>query len=169
MLITGANGGVGRFQIELAAAAGANVTAVTTKLDKATELQELGAQTVVADVASAAGLYWLVLETLGGEHLKGAIAKTEPRGTVVLIGNSVGEPSLIGLMDFVGHHGAKLEAFISYLSGFPDDADLAILVGLIARDKLHPSLHVAPWTSLLESMSLLSDRQIDGKLVLTIA
>lgn len=168
VLITGANGGVGRFQIELAAAAGANVTAVTSKLDKAGELQRLGARHVVPDIESAPGQYWLVLESLGGPHLKQAIGKTEPRGTIVIIGNSVGEPTPIGLMDFVGHHGVKLEAFISYLSGFPDDGDLAILVELIARGKLHPSLQVAPWTDLVPSMALLGDRRIDGKLVLTV-
>ena len=168
VLISGANGGVGRFQIELAAAAGANVTAVTTQADKADALKALGARQVVPSIEAAPGQYWLVLESLGGPHLKHAIAKTEPRGTIVLIGNSVGEPTPIGLMDFFGHHGVKLEAFISFLSGFPDDGDLAILVDLISRGKLHPSVHVASWSELVPSMALLGDRKIDGKLVLRV-
>jgi len=56
VLVTGANGGVGRIQIQLAAAAGAQVTAVA-RAEHEKELLALGASSVVADPAAAVGLY----------------------------------------------------------------------------------------------------------------
>ena len=52
VLVTGASGAVGRFQIQLAAAAGARVTAVT-RATHAQQLAELGAERVIAEPAAA--------------------------------------------------------------------------------------------------------------------
>lgn len=170
VLITGANGGVGRFQIELAANAGALVTAVTTRAEISHELIELGASAVVPNLDEAGGQYALILESLGGASLQQSVGKVEPHGTIVIIGNSLNERSSISLYDFIGHEGARLQSFVSYASGSQDDDDLGILVSLVESDKLHPTLgHVGPWNDLASAIELLAERKLSGgKIVLTV-
>ncbi|MGE6737712.1 zinc-binding dehydrogenase, partial [Streptomyces sp. NPDC059900] len=51
VLITGASGGVGHFAVQLAALAGARVTALVGSPDRAAGLSELGADQVLTDLA----------------------------------------------------------------------------------------------------------------------
>ena len=171
VLITGANGGVGRFQIELAANAGASVTAVTTRTEKSHELIDLGANEVVSNLDEPTGLYALVLESLGGAALEKSVRKVEPHGTIVIVGNSLNERSSISLYDFIGHEGARLQSFVSYASGSPDDNDLGILASLVEAGKLRPTLgHVGPWSELASAIGLLAERKLSGgKIVLTVS
>jgi len=66
VLITGAAGGVGRFAVQLAALAGAEVTGVVSHPDRATGLSELGATAIVVNIREAEGLFDLILESAGG-------------------------------------------------------------------------------------------------------
>jgi NADPH:quinone reductase len=109
VLITGANGGVGRIQIQLAAAAGAEVTAVARPQHEK-ELLALGASSVVADPAAADGLYDLVADWVGGPSLAAGLGKVAPRGTVVL-GTSNTEKTPVNIYDFFGHEGAQLVSY----------------------------------------------------------
>jgi hypothetical protein len=79
-----AAGAVGRFQIQLAALAGAEVTAVSRRPEAAPELLDHGAARIVATVGDAAGHFELVLDTVGGRTLAAAVGKVAPGGTVVL-------------------------------------------------------------------------------------
>lgn len=170
VLVTGANGGVGRFFIELAAATGANVTAVTHRVAQVKELHQLGAELVVRNVADAKGLFDLVAESVGGSSLSDAIGKTAPGGTVIVYGNSSGDTTSLSVYDFFGHEQARLINYMSYASTDPVDRDLAILVDLIAADRLHPTIgHTADWADLPTALDLLRERKHDGgKIVLTI-
>ncbi len=171
VLVTGANGGVGRFQVELAAASGATVTAVTRRTDKVPELEDLGARTVVADVDTAGPGFDLVLESVGGSVLAAAIAKVAPGGMVVLVGNTSGEPTPVSIYDFFGHEGARLQNFMSYAATAPVDHDLAVLVDLVCGGRLNPTLgHLADWSEIVGALSLFREGKIDaGKVVLTVA
>jgi len=73
VLITGGSGGVGQFAIQLAAQAGAEVTAVSSRMDRHDELKRLGAGDVVASIEDAEGPFRLVLESVGGGSLAKAI------------------------------------------------------------------------------------------------
>lgn len=174
VLVTGANGGVGRYQVQLAALAGAVVTAVSTRDESYGELRELGATAVVGEAAEAAeaqGPFDFVLESVGGSSLTASLAAIAPGGTVVVLGNSSGEPAPIAVTDFVGgHENARLQSYISYASADPDDADLAILTGLVERGRLRPSVgHVADWAELPTAIGLFRERKVPGgKVVLTI-
>lgn len=112
VLVTGANGGVGRIQIQFAAAAGAEVTAVA-RTQHEQELLALGASSVVPNPAAADGLYQLVAHWVGGPSLDAALGKVAPRGTVVL-GSSNAEKTPINVYDFFGHEGARLVSYLSY-------------------------------------------------------
>lgn len=171
VLITGANGGVGRFQIQLAALAGAEVTAVTTKVGEVEkELKALGASGVLADVAEATTGFDLVLESVGGGVLSAAIAATVPGGTVVVLGASSGEKAEINVYDFIGHEGARLQNYMSYASIDSDGADLTFLTDLVGAGTLNAEPgYITDWAELAATITQMRKRALPGgKAVLTI-
>jgi NADPH:quinone reductase-like Zn-dependent oxidoreductase len=167
VLITGANSGVGRIQIQLAALAGAEVTAVARPQHEK-ELLALGASSVVADPAAAEGLYGLVADWVGGPSLAAGISKAAPHGTVVL-GSSNTEKTPISIYDFFGHEGARLVSYLSYAYPEPPSPDLTTLAGLVADGRLDPAVGlVNTWTHLRDALAALAERRISGKAVLTV-
>jgi NADPH:quinone reductase len=169
VLVTGASGAVGRLQTQLAAARGAHVTAVA-RTTHAPQLLKLGAARVVAEPAAAEGSFWLITESLGGDSLNAAIAKVTPGGTVVVFGNTSGQPTTVGPLDFIGHEGARLVSFMSYASEQPFGPDLQLLVDLAAGGRLRPMLgYTADWSRLNDAIAAFRQRRFGGKAVLTIA
>jgi NADPH:quinone reductase-like Zn-dependent oxidoreductase len=168
VLVTGANGGVGRIQIQLAALAGADVTAVArTQHEK--ELLALGASSVVADPAAAGGLYHLVTDWVGGSSLAAGLGKVAPRGTVVLGSSNTGKTP-INIFDFFGHEGAQLVSYLSYAYPEPPGPDLTTLAHLVAVGRLDPAVSLTlAWTRLRDALTALAERRISGKAVLTVA
>src|SRR5205085_8174396 len=116
VLITG---GVGQFAVQLAALAGAEVTGIVGRPERAAGLRELGAAAVITDIQKADGLFDLILESVGGSSLAAAVRLVAPEGTIVVFGNTSGEDTTINFQSFVGHQGARLTPFFSYLSGSP--------------------------------------------------
>ena len=82
VLITGATGGVGRFAVQLAHAAGATVTALVRDLAATDDLHQLGAAQVIDDLA---GDFECIVECAGGATFGRAIEHLTPRGVVVNI------------------------------------------------------------------------------------
>ncbi|NMH98129.1 zinc-binding dehydrogenase [Pseudonocardia acidicola] len=166
VLITGASGAVGRFQIQLTAARGATVVAVARH--HADDLTGLGAAQVVPGVEDAEGEFPLILEQLGGHVLQAAIGKVARDGTIVFIGATLGDPTPISLYDFFGHENARLQSYFSYAYG-PMGPDLRILVDLLADGRLRaPVAYVADWTDLKAALEALRERRVAGKIVLTV-
>jgi NADPH:quinone reductase len=167
VLITGASGGVGQFAIQFAALAGADVTAVA-RSERAEVLRELGATSVVAGVGELSGTYDVILESVGGSSLTGALNRVGPDGALVFFGNSSREPSSISFADFGGHPRARLLPFHVYESGPPPfGVDLAIMVRLIAEGKLRPQIGFeGSWRRLDEALAALRDRRFGGKAIL---
>jgi NADPH:quinone reductase-like Zn-dependent oxidoreductase len=168
VLITGASGGVGRFAVQLGALAGAEVTGVVGRAERATGLRELGAASVVTSIEEAQGPYDLILESVGGSSLEQAIRLIAPNGTIVLFGNSSGEQTPFSFPALAGHAGARLIGFFSYLSG--DQAsfgkDLALLVSLIAANKLTPQIgSEESWHNLARVLPALRERRVNGKAI----
>jgi NADPH:quinone reductase-like Zn-dependent oxidoreductase len=165
VLITGAAGGVGHLATQLAARSGARVTAVVSSEVRARHLR--GADEIIFDIAEAQGLFGLVLELAGGASLAAAIAHVEPKGTIVIFGNSSGEPTPLSFRDFAEHANARVQSF-SYFTSEAEERfapDLALLASLIADGSLKPHLVERSWRELAAIAPQLRDRQIRGKAV----
>lgn len=168
VLITGAAGGVGHLAVQLAARSGARVTAVVGRPERAAGLQELGAAEVVIGMEQAQGRFGLILESAGGASLTTALRLVEPKGAVVVYGNSSGEPSSLAFADFRAAQNARLQSFFYFTSG-PEEQfapDLALLVSLIANRALTPQTGPEhDWRNLPAIAEQLRQRRISGKAV----
>lgn len=170
VLITGAAGGVGNLQVQLAAAAGAHVTAVSTRADAATALGELGAAQVVASVDKAGGPFDLIAESVGGDSLAAAVRAIAPGGTIVMLGASSGEAAPLSIYDFIGgHENARIQTYFSYSAHGDIATDLRYLVDLVANGTLEPTVgRVDDWTHIEQALASVTDRTTTGKVVLRI-
>jgi len=170
VLITGASGAVGRFQIQIAREQGASVTAIAAARH-AGDLSDLGAGQVVEAIELAEGPFSLITESVGGESLARAIERVAPGGTIVMFGSSSGELTPIGFRQFVpGHEGARLQTFAYYTSGSGIGADLAELLALVAAGRLETRVALTvPWTDIAQALDALRQRSFSGKAVLTMA
>lgn len=171
VLITGAAGGVGRFAVELASRAGAEVTGVARDESRSEGLTDLGARQVVFDPDRLEGLFDLILDAAGGPSLEAAIKVVAPGGEILVYGNSSNTPAQISFGDFRGHAGARIRAFFVYESGQPPTfgEDLQLLADMIAAGTLHPQIGLeASWTEANEAFEALAQRRVNGKLVLIV-
>ncbi|MEZ2332490.1 zinc-binding dehydrogenase [Mesorhizobium sp. RCC_202] len=169
VLITGASGAVGRFQIQIARELGASVTAIAAARH-ADDLHRLGAEQVVESIEHAEGPFSLITESVGGESLTHAIERVAPGGTIVMFGSSSGEPTPVSFRQFVpGHEGARLQTFAYYTSGAGIGADIAWLLGLVAAGRLETRIALTvPWTNMAQALDALRQRNFSGKAVLTL-
>ncbi|TIU28477.1 MAG: oxidoreductase, partial [Mesorhizobium sp.] len=170
VLITGASGAVGRFQIQIAHRQGGLVTAVAASRH-GEDLHALGAKHVVESIELAEGPFSLITESVGGKSLAHAIERVAPGGTIVMFGSSSGELTPVGFRQFVpGHEGARLQTFAYYTSGSAIGADIASLIALVAAGRLETRIVLTvPWTEIAQALDALRQRSISGKAVLTIS
>lgn len=171
VLITGAAGGVGRLAVQLAARSGAHVTGVAGSPERGEGLKELGAEEVVTNVEDADGLFDLILESVEGTSLASAVSLVAPEGTIVVFGNSSGEPASINFSDFFGHENARLQTFFSFASGPPESyaRDLALLANIIASGAIEPQIGMrSSWREPGRAVDALRDRRVSGKAVLEV-
>ncbi|HXC13144.1 MAG TPA: zinc-binding dehydrogenase [Stellaceae bacterium] len=165
VLVTGAAGGVGHMAVQIAARSGARVTAIVGSAERGRHLR--GAETVVDGIDKAEARFGLILEAVGGASLAAAIARIEPKGTIVIFGNSSGEPTPVNFRDFAEHPNARIQSF-SYFTSEAEERfapDLALLASLIADGSLDPALVVSGWCDLAKIGPELRDRHIAGKAV----
>jgi NADPH:quinone reductase-like Zn-dependent oxidoreductase len=171
VLVTGAAGGVGRFAVELASHAGADVTGVVREGSRAEGLTQLGASQVVTDLATLEGPFDLILDAAGGPSLERAVQLVAPGGDILVYGNSSNTEASISFGDFRGHAGARITAFFVYESGEPPTygEDLQLLADMVAVGALHPRIGLElAWTDANTAFEALADRRVNGKAVLLV-
>jgi NADPH:quinone reductase-like Zn-dependent oxidoreductase len=130
-------------------------------------LDGLGAEAVVVGIENAPGRYALILESAGGQSLAEALARIEAKGTIVIYGNSSGEPASLNFRDFADHQNARIQGF-HYFTCEPEETfgpDLALMAGLVADGSLRPRLIEHDWREFPEVGPRLRDRHIGGKAV----
>lgn len=170
VLITGAAGGVGNLAVQLAVRSGAQVTAVVGRGERGKAIASLGAHEIIEDIAKAPGKYWHILESAGGASLKAALGLLEPRGTVVIFGNSSGEETSLSFRDFGAANNSRIQSFHSFASG-PEEAfapDLGLLVSLVADGSLKPQIVEHGWGDFVRIAGELRERRVNGKAIFRI-
>lgn len=170
ILLTGASGGVGHFFVELAAARGARVTALSGSAARGERLLALGAETIVTSVEDAEGLFEVVVESIGGETLPAAIARVTPGGLVLWLGQASRQPSTLDFFAIVqAGPPAAIVPFSYWRTGASDADDLTILARLVNDGRLHPELDaVEDWAATSEVLAAVRDRKIRGNAVLQV-
>ncbi len=168
VLVTGANGGVGRFAIQLAALAQAHVTALVRDPAQAGTLRALGARDVVTALD---GDFDTIVEGVGGDTLAQALQHVAADGTVVSFASTEAETTFPTRALFGRAPGSKLHGLLI----FPElrrSADrgtrlLTTLAGLVAEGKLECSIErEGSWRDAGEHVQALLDRAVGGKIVL---
>lgn len=170
--ITGAAGGVGRFAVQLAHMAGAHVTAIVGRPERAEGLVELGADEVPVGLMPDGDAFDLIAESVGGSSLSAAVARLAPQGVLVSFGNSSGETATFDPRTFY-RKGAPtiLGYFVTYelLHGRIGSSRMAALATLLAEGRLESQIdHQAPWSEAAGAVEALMERRVNGKAVLTI-
>ncbi|AFY72585.1 Zn-dependent oxidoreductase, NADPH:quinone reductase [Synechococcus sp. PCC 7502] len=172
VLITGASGGVGYFASQLAAEAGAIVTAQVRHPELVEFVKAAKAdRVIVGDQFDQYAPYDLVLDSVGGEVLPKALEQLSSDGTYVLFGATAGANITFNASRFYGKGGLSLYGFILFheLKKQPAAVGLARLVKLVANGSLVPHIDVeAPWSEVAQVSHQLNDRQFLGKAVLHI-
>jgi NADPH2:quinone reductase len=170
VLVTGAAGGVGRFAVQLAAGAGAHVTAVARNPERAQGLSELGADEVLFDL-DGDSTFDAILEGVGGASLGSAVGRVAPRGTIVSYASSDNSPVSFPARTLFGRApGAILRGLFVFeeieRTGTGTD-DLARLAALVAAGRLDPQIDLeASWREPGPAIAALLDRRVAGKAVL---
>jgi NADPH:quinone reductase len=165
VLVTGAAGGVGHMAVQIAARSGAHVTGVVGSAERGGHVR--GADSVVVGIDRAEGRFGLILEAAGGASLAAAIAQVSAKGTIVIFGNSSGEPTPINFRDFAEHPNARIQSF-SYFTSESEERfgpDLALLASLVAEGSLQLALVESSWRDLSRIGPQLRDRRVAGKAV----
>jgi NADPH:quinone reductase-like Zn-dependent oxidoreductase len=167
VLVTGASGGVGHLAVQLAALAGAEVTAVARE-ERAGAMRDYGAVAVVAETGAASGPFDLVLESAGGTSLAAALDLVAHGGAVVIFGNSAREPAPLDFGSFAGREVA-VRTYFSARHEADAGNRLAFLLDLVAAGRLHVEIGFrGSWERLNEAMDGLAERRFAGKAVLTV-
>ena len=172
VLVTGASGGVGRFAVQLAARAGAHVTAVSRNAERARGLRELGAAQVIYDLAGEE-TYDAIVEGVGGASLGAALQRVDGRGVVVSFASSDPEPASFPARTLFGRApGARLHGLFVFeeieRTG-TGGRDLARLAQLVARGELDAQIDLtSSWHDPGPAIAALMERRVAGKAVLLV-
>lgn len=170
--VTGANGGVGRFAIQVARARGAHVTAILTAPDRADGLRELGADGFEVGLQPTGDPFDLILESVGGASLAAALARVSETGTVVTFGNSSDEPTEFEPRTFYRRGAPVMRALFvvwELLRERIGTAQLGSLVRLVENGALRADIGlVTSWEDAGSAVAALLERRIAGKAVLTL-
>jgi NADPH:quinone reductase-like Zn-dependent oxidoreductase len=169
LLVTGANGGVGRIAIQLARESGAHVTALVRNAAASRELLcRLGAADIVENIG---GDFDLIVDGVGGPTFGQAIEHVAERGVVVSIGTqSDDETVTFRATRFDRARGARI-----YTLNLPDElathasgaGDLTRLCALMAGGRLDGQIELeASWHEPSRVLDALLQRRIGGKAVL---
>jgi len=167
VLVTGASGGVGRFAVQLAARAGAEVVASVGDPARGEQLAELGATEIVTSLEQVEEPVFGVLDNVGGHQAAEAFALLEEGGSLQSVGKASGEATTI---DFEAERlrggDRRLEPFVVRT---PFGRDLTYLVGLLAEGGLDPQIGWrGPWDRAAEAADALLSRRVRGKAVLDV-
>ncbi|MDJ1134413.1 zinc-binding dehydrogenase [Streptomyces iconiensis] len=167
VLVTGASGGVGHFAVQLAALAGARVTALVGSPDRAAGLRELGADNVLSDLAGTECRFDLVLDTVGGPLVAQAWNLLAEGGTIHVVGYSSGQDTTFPSGTLFGF--GEPRSITTYGDMTPTSGELTDLLGLMAAGRLSAPVGLrGDWQDVDDAVRALFARKVHGKIVLAV-
>ena len=176
VVITGAGGGLGVHAVQLAAALGARIIAVTSTSGKASILYRHGADDVIEMGGPGSGLeFWevvlaltgdegadVVVDTVGTPTLLSSVRCLRQYGRLALLGEVGGGDSLRGLIPEIIFRDAR----VTGVSGV-SRATLEQVIALAAEGKVAPVLQqTLPLEQANQAFELLSSKTVLGRLAL---
>lgn len=171
VLVSPGTGGVGLFALQLAARAGADVTALIRNAEREALVRASGAARVIVGTAAGAAVhapYDLIVDSLGGNELGALLEQLAFEGTAVNFGPTTGEVTTFNSRTFMATGGATLYGF--YI--FPDAAarpvadDLNGLAQSIAQGDLATNIDATlSFADFERAFTARSDRALPGKIV----
>ena len=171
-LVTGATGGVGVFAVQLAAIAGAEVSAQVRRPDQAAFVEALGGAPLVSADGSGlgeAGTWRLAVDGVSGPVLEGAIRGLAPDGICVCYGVTAAPAISVEVRPFMFSGQARVMGFYLYSRAEtdPPSDNLPRLLRLVAAGRLDCGIErEAGWEEIGPAASDLLDRKFHGKAVL---
>ena len=152
-VVTGATGGVGAFAIKLLKLLGANVTAITTKLNEEGFLKMIGADEIISKKdfiisvrkPMGKGIWDIAIDTVGGEILSNLIPSMKYGGVITCCGNVAGPSFNATVYPFI------LRA--NHLVGI-DSAETPISIKSEIWNKFASEWHIDDIDSLYRSVSI---------------
>ena len=174
VLLVPGTGGVGMFALQLARRAEADVATVIRSPQNEALVRGLGAGTVfIGAGAGAAGdrTFDLIVDSLGGDSLGAALSMLAADGTVVSFGQTAGATTTFAADVFYATGGATLYGFIVFHDAArePVAHDLELLASLVAAGELATSIDATlPFEQITAAISTRADRQLPGKVVVTL-
>ena len=172
VLVTGATGGVGRYAVQLARAAGAHVVAVTSDPGTNGELlRGLGAHEVIGAPKEATRPMDGVVDLVGGPLLVEAYQTLNTGGTLVSVGHAADAGEDFPFGTFFGDQGRHDRSIVTFFllacSGL--DRELTWLAQRVAAGDLDPGITWrGSWDAAEEAIDALLARRLHGKAVLTL-
>ncbi|MER6694322.1 zinc-binding dehydrogenase [Streptomyces minutiscleroticus] len=167
VLVTGASGGVGHFAVQLAALAGARVTALVGSPDRAAGLRALGAEEVLTDLDEAEDRFDLVLDTVGGPVPARAWRSLAEGGALHLVGFSSGEDTTFSSGTLFGF--GEPRTIATYGDMTPPSQELTDLLGLVAAGRIAVPVGLrGDWKDVDDAVRALFARRVHGKIVLDV-
>jgi NADPH:quinone reductase-like Zn-dependent oxidoreductase len=168
VLVTGASGGVGRFALQVAAIAGAHVTASVGSAERGAGLMKLGADEVVVGVDGLEHSFDLVLDTVGGPQLAAVWGLLAAGGAIHAVGHASGEPTVFDTGALFAFGAPKAITTYGDVTS-PVDADLADLLALLATGKMSAEVDLrGSWEDIAAAAAALKSRRVKGKSVLDV-
>jgi NADPH:quinone reductase-like Zn-dependent oxidoreductase len=173
VLVIGASGGVGSFAVQIAKAAGAHVTGVSST-EKVDLVRSLGADDVVdyrtTDLATLGRRFDVVLDIGGNRRLRTLRRLLTPTGTLVIVGGEdggqwlgMGRQVLALLLSPFGKQ--KLRMFVASENA----ADLVALAGSIEAGQVSPVVdRTFPLAEAAAAVAHMSGGKARGKVAVTI-
>ncbi|NWL11034.1 NAD(P)-dependent alcohol dehydrogenase [Paenarthrobacter nitroguajacolicus] len=174
VLITGASGGVGSYAVQIAKAAGAEVTGVASAA-KADLVRELGADHVIdyasRDFADGSERYDVIIDIAGNPSVSRLRRALTSSGTAVITGGEEGG-SWTGSLDRQ-FRAVALSPFIrqrlTMIVGTQTAADLEYLAGILEAGTITPAIDRSyPLAQVPDAMRYFDAGKARGKIVITI-
>jgi NADPH:quinone reductase-like Zn-dependent oxidoreductase len=181
VVISGANGGVGSFAVQLATALGARVLAAGRDLGRLQPLRDLGAAEILlldddlparARAATGGRGADLVLDLVAGEHLPRLLAALAPRGRLILVGITAGRRAELDL-GLILRHRLRLVGSVLRPRPRPEKAALVAAFAELALPRLAAGElravvdRVFPFERAAEAYAALEAGGVNGKIVLS--